>query len=72
MQLLPTKVLDMEKVKQRTNENVGQQRQRPRERRTCYNCNQPDHCIKDYRRPPRLSAHRQPKPEGTVKRPQVC
>ena len=59
----------MEKEKQRTDENVGQQRQRPRERRICCNCNQPGHFIKDCRRPPRLSAHRQPKPEDTVKRP---
>ena len=43
MELLQTKVLDMEKAKQRTNENVGQQRQRPRERRTCCNCNQQSH-----------------------------
>jgi hypothetical protein len=43
MQLLQTKVLDMEKAKQRTNENVGQQRQRPREIRTCCNCNQQSH-----------------------------
>ena len=70
MQLLQTKVLDMKKAKQRTDENVGQQRQRPRERRTCYNCNQSGHFIKDFRRPPRLSAHRQPKREGTVKKPQ--
>jgi hypothetical protein len=70
MQLLQTKVLGMEKAKQRTDENVGQERQRPRERRTCYNCNPPDHFIKDCRRPPRLSAHRQPKPEGTVKKQQ--
>jgi hypothetical protein len=38
--------------------------------RTCYNCNQSGHFIKDFRRPPRLSAHRQPKREGTVKKPQ--
>jgi hypothetical protein len=61
MQLLQTKILDMEKAKQRTDENDK------------------DHgkdvpvaivtskviCIKDCRRPPRMSAHRQPKPEGT-------
>ena len=47
VQLLQTKVLDMEKAKQRTGENIGQQRQRPWERRTCYNWNQPGHFIKD-------------------------
>ena len=70
MQLLQTKVLDMEKAKQRTDENVGQQRHRPRERRTCFNWNQQGHFIKDCRRPPRMSAQRQSKPEGTVTKQQ--
>lgn len=69
MQLLQIKILDMEKAKHRTDENIRQQQQR-RERRTCYNCNQPGHLIKDCRRPQRLSAHRQSKPDGTVKKPQ--